>query len=246
MTTDATTSGAYARREELRANLIDVTARITAAAAAAGRPASDVTLVAVTKTHPASDIRLLAELGITHVGESRVPEGAAKYAELHPATSLRWHMIGQLQRNKINATVPWADVVESVDREALVVPLARAAATRGVVLDVLVQFDLADEEQPGRGGVWPAAAPALVAAIAAQQQLRLAGVMAVAPLGVDPDRAFARLAQVHDSICRDFPAALIRSAGMSGDLEQAIAAGATHVRVGTALLGSRPTVRYGA
>jgi pyridoxal phosphate enzyme (YggS family) len=235
-----------ARRAELAANLVDVHERIARACTAAGRSPSDVTLVAVTKTHPAHDIALLAELGITHVGESRVQEGASKHAELGASTSLRWHMIGQLQRNKIKSLVQWADVVESVDRTALVAPLGRAATERGDVLDVLVQFDLADVEQPGRGGVWPAAAPELVAAIAAEGSLRLAGVMAVAPLGVDPTQAFARLATMHEAITRDFPDAVIMSAGMSSDLEQAIAAGATHVRVGTALLGSRPPVGYGA
>jgi pyridoxal phosphate enzyme (YggS family) len=246
MTSDVDTVSREARRFELQSNLVEVQDRMDNAARAAGRERSEITLVAVTKTHPGSDVALLAELGITHVGESRVQEGAGKYAELNASTQLRWHMIGQLQRNKVNATVPWADVVESVDRPVLVAPLGRAAAVRGVVLDVLVQFDLAEVEQPGRGGVWPTAAPELVAAIAAESMLRLAGVMAVAPLGVDPARAFAHLADLHEAITRDFPDAVIRSAGMSGDLEQAIAAGATHVRVGTALLGSRPPVGYGA
>ena len=235
-----------ARRAELRDNLSVVRARIDAAVATAGRPRDSVTLVAVTKTYPVSDVELLAELGVTHVGESRVQEAASKFEALGTRGDLTWHLIGQLQRNKITAASTWADVVESVDRPALVTPLAAAAAARDRRLDVLVQIDLADVEQPGRGGAWPSDVPALAAMVAAEPSLRLAGVMAVAPLGADPAAAFERLAAIHSDLLADFPDATVRSAGMSGDLEAAVAAGATHVRVGTAILGSRAPVRYGA
>ena len=235
------------RRDELAANVAEVRARIDAAVRAASRPAGSVTLVAVTKTYPVDDIRVLSELGVTHVGESRVQEAGAKFDELGAtAHTLRWHLIGQLQRNKVNAAAKWADVIESVDRLELVAAIGRAADSRPHGLDVLLQINVADDPQPGRGGATPDEVERLAAAVIAERTLTLAGVMAVAPLEVEPERAFARLAQVHDSLLANYPWATTRSAGMSGDLEAAVAAGATHVRIGTAILGTRPAVGYGA
>jgi PLP dependent protein len=229
-----------ARADELSANLEALRTRIAAACAAAGRPASDVTLVAITKTFPASDVGLLAELGVTDIGENRDQEAAPKAAacaDLYPA--LRWHFVGQLQVNKTKSVVRYADVVHSVDRPRLIDALgSRARAARRVVT-CLIQVDLDPDPDPGRGGAPPSAVPALAAGVAAAGGLLLGGVMAVAPLGSPPRQAFRRLAEIAAAVRADHPGAVMISAGMTGDLEEAIAEGATHVRVGTALLGSR-------
>jgi len=221
------------RRDELAANLAAVRDRMAAAAGAAGRSPDELTLVAITKTFPAADVALLADLGVADVGENRAQEAAAKHEQV--GTPLRWHFVGSLQRNKANLVASFADVVHSVDRPELVDALDRA---RDEPLDVLVQITL--DGSPGRGGAPYDAAPALADRVAASERLRLRGVMAVAPLDEDPNRAFARLAEVAGRIRADHPQATWISAGMSGDLEAAVAAGATHVRIGTALLGRRP------
>jgi len=221
------------RRDELAANLAAVRERMADAARAAGRLPDELTLVAVTKTFPAEDVALLADLGVADVGENRAQEAAAKHEQV--GTPLRWHFVGSLQRNKANLVASFADVVHSVDRPELVGALDRA---RDVQLDVLVQVSL--DGSPGRGGAPRDAALALADRVAASERLRLRGVMAVAPLDEDPNRAFARLAEVAGRIRADHPQATWISAGMSGDLEAAVAAGATHVRIGTALLGRRP------
>ncbi len=229
------------RRDELVAGLTRVRARIDAARAASGRT-DDVDLVVVTKTFPAGDVDLLAELGVTDVGENRDQEARAKQADLVPGPRLRWHMIGQVQRRKAGSVAHWADVVESVDRTELVTALDRAAGTLGRRLEVLVQVSLDVPPRPDRGGVAPTSAPALADLVASSEWLDLRGVMAVAPHPGDPAEAFARLAAVADQIRAAHPEADRVSAGMSGDLEQAVAHGATQVRVGGAVLGERPTV----
>ncbi len=227
------------REDDLAANLAAVRERIAKACASAGRAADEVTLVAVTKTFPASDVRLLARLGVTDIAENRDQEAAPKAAECADLP-LTWHFIGQLQTNKVRSVLRYADVVHSVDRDRLVRALSREAVRTGRTPRCLVQVSLDDAE--GRGGVRPEGVPALAEAIASAPGLRLAGVMAVAPLGADPAPAFARLADVAASVRAAHPEATVISAGMSGDLEQAIACGATHVRVGTALLGGRRAI----
>jgi pyridoxal phosphate enzyme (YggS family) len=224
------------RLDELAANLAEVRTRLEAAATAAGRDPHTVTLIAVTKTWPASDVRLLAQLGVTEVGENRDQEAAPKHDACRDLR-LRWHFVGQLQRNKAGSVASYADVVHSVDRLELVPALDRQAARHGRRLTALVQVALADDV--ARGGAPPPQVAAVADAIAGSQALDLGGVMAVAPLGADPDRAFARLADVAAALRRTHPAATTISAGMSGDLEAAVSHGATHVRIGTALLGPR-------
>ena len=230
------------RREELEANLESVRARIDAACADAGRDPAEVGLVVVTKYFPASDVRILADLGVTDVGENRHQEAEAKAAECADL-GLRWHFIGGLQSNKAAAVAGYADIVESVDRAKLVAGLDRGAGTRGAVVDCLVQVSLDPPTASGRSGAPIEDVPVLADAIAAAEHLRLAGVMAVAPLGEPPAPAFARLVEVAERLRADHPDARVVSAGMSGDLEEAIAAGATHLRIGSSVLGPRPRIQ---
>jgi PLP dependent protein len=227
------------RRAELSANLGALRQRIAAACAAAGRAPDEVTLVAITKTFPASDVRLLYELGVRDVGENRDQEAARKAAECGDlAPGLTWHFVGQLQTNKCASVVRYATVVHSVDRVRLARALGKHARSAGRVITCLVQVSLDDD--PGRGGAMPGQVQEIGQAVAAEQGLVLGGVMAVAPLGVSPARAFAPLPRIAAVVREIQPEAAMISAGMSGDLEEAIAVGATHVRVGTALLGGRP------
>jgi pyridoxal phosphate enzyme (YggS family) len=237
------------RERELAANLRAVRDRVARACSDAGRSPAELTLVAVTKTFPASDIALLAELGVSDIGENRDQEASAKVAQLsqewgEPAQQrLRWHFIGALQTNKARSVARYAHLVHSVDRLRLVEALSAAAARRSVPLRCLVQVDLDPEPKPGRSGAPVANVPPIASAIAASSGLELSGLMAVAPLGDDPWRAFERLAAVAAALHREHPGATVVSAGMSDDLEAAIANGATHLRVGAALLGSRPHAR---
>lgn len=225
------------RRAELAANLAAVEQRITRACDDAGRPRDEITLVAVTKTHPRSDVELLAELGVTDIGENRHPEAAGKLVP-----GVRMHFVGGLQTNKAGAVAAYADVVESVDRLRLAEGLSRGAQAAGRELDVLVQVDFAEGTQAGRSGVAPHGAEALADAVAALAGLRLRGVMTVAPLGADPARVFERLAVISEALRAGHRSATIISAGMTGDLEEAVVAGATHLRIGRALLGERVTL----
>ena len=229
------------RREELEHSLAAVRQRIAEACARAGREPAGVRLLAVTKTFPASDVELLAELGCTDVGESRDQEARPKKAQV--AGALRWHMIGQVQRNKARHVAGWADVVESVDRPELADALADAARRLGRRLEVLVQVSLDLGEAASRGGVPPAGLLALAEHVAELPELTLAGVMAVAPRHGDPGAAFARLQSAHGELLARVPTASVVSAGMSADLEAAIAHGATQVRLGGALLGNRPALK---
>lgn len=223
------------RRAEIAAALQRVLARIDAAAEVAGRRTREVVLVGVTKTYPLADAAVLADLGVNDLGESRVQEAAPKAAA---RPDLSWHFLGQLQRNKARDVGGFAALVHTFDRAELVAPLLRGAERADrIPPPVLVQVSL--DGDPARGGVLPADVPGLAAA-AVEGGLTVAGVMAIAPLGADPAAAFGRLAEVAARLRGDLPDAKIISAGMSGDLEAAIASGATHVRVGTALLGRRP------
>ncbi len=237
-----TASGEDPRREALARGLAAVRARIAAACADAGRDEAQVTLVAVTKFFPASDVRLLAGLGVTDVGENRDQEAREKLTDpTLDGLGITRHFIGQLQSNKASSVVSYADVVHTVDRKRLVTALARAAAAAGRRPRVLVQVSL--DGAAGRGGVAADEVPALADAVAQCPALVLGGVMAVAPLDADPDAAFARLREVADGVRADHPGAAWISAGMSADLEAAVRHGATHVRVGSAILGSRPPLR---
>ncbi|MFC5800404.1 YggS family pyridoxal phosphate-dependent enzyme [Streptomyces formicae] len=233
------------RRTELAENLARVEERIAAACAAAGRKRQEVTLIVVTKTYPASDVRLLHELGVRHVAENKDQEAAPKAAACADL-DLTWHFVGQLQTNKVRSVAGYADVVQSVDRLKLVRALSTAVVRAGRELGCLIQVALDAEsgQQGDRGGVSPDGIGELAAAVDEAPGLRLDGLMTVAPLeGPYAGRqqaAFERLMEFSSSLRADRPAANMVSAGMSADLEEAVAAGATHVRVGTAVLGVRP------
>lgn len=230
------------RRDELAANLAAVRRRIDAACADAGRDPAEVSVVVVTKFFPASDVRLLAGLGVTDVGENRHQEAQAKAAECADL-GLRWHFIGGLQSNKAAAVAAYAHVVESVDRVKLVGGLQRGAQERDQEVDVLLQVSLDPPDADQRSGVDPAGLDQLATAVTAADALRLRGLMAVAPLDEEPARAFDRLASIREKFLDRHPSAAVLSAGMSGDLEAAVGRGATHVRVGSAVLGPRPTIQ---
>jgi pyridoxal phosphate enzyme (YggS family) len=247
---------AAGRAAEIGRNLTAVSTRIAAACRAAGRDPAGVTLIAVTKTYPASDVLALASLGLTDIGENRDQEAAPKAAAVLAAgQAVTWHFIGQLQTNKAHAVARYADFVHSVDRVRLVRALGAGARAAGRDLTCLVQVSLdpadaggrpvtAEPAPPARGGAPPALLAEVAAAIEAEEGLTLGGLMAVAPLGADPRAAFAPLRELSDAVRAVNPSATLVSAGMSGDLEAAVACGATHLRIGTALLGDRtPPVR---
>ena len=225
------------RTAQLAANLAEVRDRITRAAREVGRDPGEVALIAVTKTFAADDVRRLAGLGVTEFGENRDQEAAPKAAAV---PEVRWHFLGRIQRNKIRSIASYADSVDSVDRAVLIDPLDRAVAEKAGPLDVLVQVSL--DGDPARGGVRAADLPGLADRVEAADHLRLAGLMAVAPLGGDVERSYADLADLAARIRAAHPQARALSAGMSGDLEAAVRHGSTQVRVGTALLGGRPPV----
>jgi len=232
------------RREELALRLAEVRGRIAKACEAAGRDVSELTLIAVTKTRPASDVRLLSDLGVTDFGENRDAEAAPKAAECAALglEGLTWHFIGQLQTNKCASVARYASVVHSVDRLRLIGALGKAARRAGRVIECLVEVSL--DGDPARGGAVAQDVPALAEALTAEEGLVLGGVMAVAPLSMPPADAFARLRVSAAAVREVRPDATAISAGMSGDLEAAVEAGATHLRIGTALLGDRePRVR---
>jgi pyridoxal phosphate enzyme (YggS family) len=223
------------RRDELAANLAAVERRVEAACTAAGRDRRELTVVAISKTWPATDVALLRDLGVREFGENRDEEAAGKAAAV---PDVRWHFVGTVQRNKARSITTYADVVHSLDRPALVDALSKGAVRAGRVVDVLVQIDL--DETPHRGGARAEDVLELAELAARADGLRLAGVMAIAPLGADPVPAFERLATIAEQVRREHPDATVVSAGMSGDLEAAVAAGANLLRVGTALFGVRP------
>lgn len=245
---------ADSRAHELAQRWRAVQLRIAAACEAADRDPAGITTIAVSKTRPAHDIRILRDLGVRDIGESRTAEAMAKHAELGDL-DLTWHMIGQIQTNKAAQVVKFADVVHSVDRLAVVAALQRRAAAAGVTIDVLVQANIdpvAGEQGPdatggaagGRGGA-PSLPVLLEAArqVEAADNLRLRGLMAVPHSGEDPRVAFARLARLQQALTAQVPTASWLSAGMSGDFEAAIGAGATHLRLGSVVFGERHSVR---
>lgn len=222
-------------------NLARVRARIAAACRQCGRDASSVELLAVSKTWPASAVRAAWTAGQRAFGENRVQELVAKAAGVPDLAGLRWHLIGSLQTNKVRAlvAVPGLALLHSLDRVRLADELQRDLAGTGRRLAALLQVHATDE--PTKHGVAPAEAPALLAHVRSRcPAIDVVGVMAMGPLSGDPSGAFRRVAALHEDLQQRAGMALpVRSLGMSGDLEAAIAAGSTLVRIGTAVFGAR-------
>lgn len=219
--------------EGLAARHARVEAGVADACRAAGRTRDEVTLIVVTKFHPESLVRELVDLGVHDVGENRHQDAAPKAAELADLP-LTWHFVGQLQSNKARAAAEYARVIHSVDRESLVDALARSERPLEVFLEVNLTTD------PGRGGAQPESLPFLAEHVLAHPTLSLRGVMAVAPIDEDARAAFERLRALSERLQTTAPNATAISAGMSGDYAEAIAEGATHLRIGTAITGKRP------
>ena len=217
------------RKEEITRNLEDVKERINRAAESAGRDPAEVNLIVVTKTFPVSDIEILRDLGEVNFGENRDQEAGPK-AEIISAT---WHFQGQIQSNKIKSICQWADVIHSISSEKEILKFAQSERKHQVFLQVSL------DGQVGRGGASPAELAQLADLVNESNNLELLGLMAVAPLGVEPMKAFADLAQINQGFAGQFPNSKFLSAGMSGDFEAAIKYGATHIRVGSSILGSR-------
>jgi len=217
----------------LSARLAAVRAGIAEAAGIAGRPVDGLTTIVVTKFHPVSLIEELAALGVRDVGENRHQEAQAKAAEL-AAVGLTWHFVGQVQGKKARQVRAYAQVIHSVDRPSLV----RALASEESDVDCFIQVNLTPD--PARGGVDPAELDPLVEQVLGTPGLRLLGLMAVAPLGAEPRRSFARVRELGESALRLAPEARSLSMGMSQDYADAILEGATHLRIGTAITGNRP------
>lgn len=215
-----------------------VRASVADAARAAGRAPEEITTIVVTKFHPASLVRELAALGVRDVGENRHQEAQEKAAEL-TGLDLRWHFVGQLQSKKARQVRRYAHVIHSIDRVSLVDALRDDGDARDI--DVFVQLNLTDD--PARGGVADRDLEPLVEHVLETPALRLLGVMAVAPLDEEPARAFGRVRRASERVQRLAPTATAISAGMSQDYREAVAAGATHLRIGTAITGNRPTLR---
>ena len=223
------------RKAELSRSLTDVRDRVRAAASIASRSSEDVTLVVVTKTYPVSDVEILHELGVTDFGENRSAEGLEKSALIHA----HWHFQGQIQSNKIAAISSWAQTVHSLDDLSHVAKFDRAVGEiPGKRLRVFIQLSL--DGDASRAGVSGDELMTLGHAVLSTKHLDLAGLMVVPPVQAEPERAFSEVAAIAANFRREFPMAQSLSAGMSGDYEIAIAHGATHIRVGSQILGTRP------
>lgn len=217
------------RRVEISENLSEVKARILQAAKTANRDPAEIQLIVVTKTFPASDIEILRELGEINFGENRDQEAAPKAAEI----AATWHFQGQIQSNKIKSISQWADVIHSISTAKEILKFAQSPRKHQVFLQVSL------DGEPGRGGAMPNELAELAELVNLSNNLELMGLMAVGPLGVEPEKAFSKLAEINQGFQSHFPNAKYLSAGMSGDFESAIAHGATHIRVGSSILGSR-------
>lgn len=222
------------RKTDIAASLNDVKKRLRQAAQVAGRDLQDITLIAVTKTYPASDVQILADLGIADFGENRSEEGLEK-SLLVPGT---WHYQGQVQSRKLRDIASWADVIHSLDQLSHIEKLARISLEMDKTLQVFIQLSL--DGAPDRGGVLEEGLSALAQSVESSEKLHLVGLMCVPPVEFEFEEAFAQIAEITQRFQRNYPQAQSLSAGMSSDFEVAITHGATHIRIGSQILGSRP------
>lgn len=208
--------------------------RVSQAAVSVGRDPGEITTVVVTKFHPPGLIEQLVELGVRDIGESRHQEAVTKHAALGHLP-LTWHFVGQLQSNKAKAVAEYCRVIHSLDRPSVVEKIAAS----GHPVQGFIEINLTDD--PARGGVWPDELLALVERVLASDTIELRGLMAVAPQDQSPEAAFERVLRYREQVLRVAPLSSDLSLGMSGDFESAIAVGATHLRIGSAITGKRPT-----
>ena len=223
-----------AREIEIAQALKSVEDRIGEAATKAGRARNEITLIAVTKTYPASDVEILRNLGVQNFGENRNEEGVAKSA----LVSGTWHFQGQVQSRKLRDIASWATYIHSLDSADHIEKLSRIANEIGKEISIFLQLSL--DGAPGRGGVVASELRALADSVANLPQIKLVGLMCVPPVELEHERAFSEIADIHQGFLANFPTANFLSAGMSSDYEVAITHGATHLRVGSQILGSRP------
>ncbi len=236
-----------ARQIEISQNLAAVEREICLAVEKSNRERSEITLIVVTKNFPASDVVHLYDLGIRNFGENRDQEAKAKVEEFKNYVAddaknekeTKWHFQGQLQRNKLRSIATWADFIHSFDQERYLLPLQQLSIELEKPISLLLQLSLDLPIRPDRGGVAPEELIELGEKVKEYSGLKLQGLMAVAPLDVAPELAFNALKTISGTFLRAFPDADWISAGMSGDFAEAIAAGATHLRVGSSILGSR-------
>jgi len=239
-----------ARRIEISQNLAAVEREITLAVEKSNRDRSEITLIAVTKNFPVSDVVHLYDLGLRNFGENRDQEARVKVEEFKKyvadsesskdqANQVKWHFQGQLQRNKLRSIATWADFIHSLDQERYLLPLQQLSIELKKPISLLLQLSLDLPIRPDRGGVPPEELIELGTKVKEHSGLILHGLMAVAPLDVAPDLAFGALQTISGTFLKAFPDATWVSAGMSGDFAAAIAAGATHIRIGSSILGSR-------
>ena len=223
----------------LAERLADAQQRIAAAASAAGRDAESIKLIVVTKNHPAQLVLDLLNLGCRDFGENRDQEAGPKAAEVRSVSGVEhhWHFIGQLQSNKVRSVVTYADSIHSLDRQSLLDSLGKATADRATPLDVFIQLNLTDDQ--GRGGIQPASLLPFAEKVLGQPGLNLVGVMGVAALDNELDRDFGAIRAASEKLQTIKPEARMISAGMSEDFETAVAYGATHLRIGSAITGKR-------
>ena len=226
------------RKDQILSNLKSVKEKISAAAQAAGRSPSEITLIAVTKTFPVSDLEILYELGVRNFGENRDQEAAPKVGVL-PA-GITWHFQGGIQSNKLKSISNWASVIHSVDKFKYAQMISQFSV--GKTKEIFIQVSL-DTLPQSREGVDPADLMQLAEQIMSLPNLEVKGLMAVAPLDQPTEQAFVRLQQIQQKFIQLYPAASSLSSGMSGDYELAISLGATHVRIGSSILGNRSPIK---
>lgn len=229
------------RLNEITENYQKIQSRILESCKKSGRNTSEITVIAITKTYPAADIDLLKTIGIENIGENKDQEASQKFKEVK--NKFIRHFVGQLQTNKVKSVVQYADYIHSVDRLSLVKEIQKMSQKINKIQKVLIQIDL-DESQSdvNRGGVNPQKLNELAQEISNCPNIELSGLMSVAPLNMSSSRAFSKLKIIRDEFIKSFPSAKMLSAGMSEDLEDAVSHGATHLRIGSALLGERPKI----
>ena len=221
------------RADFIKESLELVKEQIAAAATGAGRSVDEITLIAVTKTYPVSDVEILHNLGQRNFGENRSEEGSEKSAQVNGS----WHYQGQVQSRKLRDIAEWATCIHSIDSPDHAVKLSRICGEIGKEISIFLQLSL--DGAPDRGGVIATEILALADKVEELPNINLAGLMCVPPVAYEHQRAFSEIAQIHQKFISTFSQAKSLSAGMSSDFEVAITHGATHLRIGSQILGSR-------